>query len=77
MTYEVVYLHTETAGELRWLERWIHNPKVGSSILLPATKSINLNKIDAFFMIACISFLSHFLFFAAGKITSIFVLFYG
>ena len=29
------------AGELRWLERGIHNPKVGGSIPPPATNKIN------------------------------------
>ena len=29
------------AGELSWLERGIHKPEVGSSILLPATNNIS------------------------------------
>src|ERR1043166_7262729 len=29
------------AGELRWLERGVHNPKVGGSIPPPATNKIN------------------------------------
>ena len=28
------------AGELSWLERWTHKPKVGGSTPLPATKKV-------------------------------------
>ena len=32
---------TGVAGQLSWLERGIHKPEVGSSILLPATNNIS------------------------------------
>ena len=34
------------AGQLSWLERWTHKPKVGGSTPLPATRTLNSKKIN-------------------------------